>query len=141
MTYGWAILIVVVALVIVWQWGLFEPKNVKPGSSGFWGVVPEDFSFNADGQLQVSLKNEVGASINITGVYAKVGEEEYNTGDVDYDVVPGGRKLLDPLYTFSEAKMPARSRFEISLWIDYQDSRIEETYRSSGKIWGSVDAA
>lgn len=140
MTYGWVILIIIVALVIVWQWGLFQPKEIPNGHSGFWGVIPEDFSFDSNGNLQLSLKNDVGAKINITRIYVETGGEPYTSGILNYEVSPGGRQPWSYTFSSSSAKQPAGSRFEISIWIEYQDSRVGETYRSSGKIWGSVEA-
>ena len=70
MTYGWAILVVGVVLVVLWQWGIFTPSGgTKTTYMGFWGVMPVDFSYKSNGTLKLSLQNNIiDGNINITQV-------------------------------------------------------------------------
>ncbi len=137
MTYGWAIIIILVVVVVAWQWGLFDISgSVRPGYSGFWGVVPEDFSYRENGDLVLSLSNNIGANINITSTEITIGTGNYlNNNQIQ---IPSGDKT-----TLTTAGLPGSSRgsnYEVFLSINYTDERTGlETYRSSGRIWGSVE--
>jgi hypothetical protein len=79
MTYGWAILIIGVAMILLWQWGFFNPTGtVKFSSLGFWGVIPADAQYRSNGDLTLSIRNEiVDADINITEINIATGGETY----------------------------------------------------------------
>lgn len=137
MTYGWAIIIILIVVVVAWQWGLFNiGGSVRPGYSGFWGVVPTDFSYTSSGNLILSLSNNVGADVNITSVEIAIGDKNY----VDTDKIPitsGNRSRSEtPGLPISSSG----SGYEIFISINYTDERTGlDTYRSSGRIWGSVE--
>jgi len=142
MTYGWAILIVIVIVVVAWQWGFFDPGGVvKKGSSGFWGVKPMDFSYNTDGDLILSLKNGVGGGINITEVRVRGGAITYTDPmTTPLSISPGSQSI----YSLSGSTSGLQgggigSSYNLFLSIEYNDSRTLEVYRSSGKIWGSIE--
>lgn len=139
MTYGWAILIIIVVLVIAWQWGLFQQQGrISPGYSGFWGVVLGDFSFNSEGLLRLSIQNEINARVNLTKINVTIEGDKYSDSSLNVQLDSGGR------YTWSRTfspRIPAGQRFEAFVSIDYKDERTSETYRSSGMIWGNVESA
>ena len=143
MTYGWAILIVLVIVVVAWQWGFFNPGGVvKKGSSGFWGVKPLDFSYKVNGDLELSLKNGVGGGINITEVVVRGGSVTYtDTLVTPLSISPGSQST----YSLSGSTSGLQgggigSSYDLFLSIEYNDSRTQEFYRSSGRIWGSIEA-
>jgi hypothetical protein len=135
MTYGWAFVIIIVLLVVMWQFGLFSPKNTEKGNAGFWGLVPTDFAYTSGGTLTVSFENQIGSVVNITKINATVGTEKHSDS-MNEVVIAGGRKPWSYVFT---SKNPAGSRFEAFISVDYIDDRTGETYRSSGKIWGGVE--
>ncbi len=138
MTYGWALIIVLIFLVVAWQFGLFSPKNTEKGSAGFWGIVPtaDDFRFKSDGTLTVSFQNQIGSAVNITRINATVGSRSSVTPATNIRLDPGENRNWD--FT-NLGSSPAGSRFEALVSVDYIDDRTGETYRSSGKIFGSVE--
>jgi len=148
MTYGWAILIVIVIVVVAWQWGFFNPSGaVKKGSSGFWGVSPLDFSYMENGNLELSLKNGVGGGINITEVEVRGGTVIYSDTNPGTRMSGGagispGSQSIYSLPSSGESELPGGgigSSYDLFLSIEYNDSRTLEVYRSSGKIWGSIE--
>jgi uncharacterized protein (UPF0333 family) len=70
LTYGWAVLILTVVALLLWQMGLFNiTGKVQPGTSGFWGVAPyEDFAYNKGKTLRIPISNRIGANITILGI-------------------------------------------------------------------------
>ncbi len=147
MTYGWAILIVLVIVVVAWQWGFFNPRGVvKPGYSGFWGVEPVDFGYKENGDLELSLENEVGGGINITVIEARGGTVIYSDTDPgthmsDGAYIPSGSRSIYSLPGTTSGLQGGAigSGYELFLSIQYNDSRTLEVYRSSGKLWGSIE--
>ena len=139
MTYGWALLIIIVVGIVAWQWGLFDISgNITPGYSGFWGVVPGDFSYKSNGDLTLSLRNGVGACVNVTYLNLTTGGNFYEYPGLNIEISAGDRsKWTDT------GHLPGGSpgsRFEIYISIRYIDSRTLDTYTSSGIIWGSIES-
>jgi hypothetical protein len=76
MTYGWAILIVVVVVAALYWMGPLNPATwMRPTATGFGEIgVPEPGAWvlKANGDFVVKLSNNVGARINVTGATVKL---------------------------------------------------------------------
>jgi len=72
MTYGWAILIVIVISAVLVYYGLFKPP-VGKSINGFGSVMPLDSEYTAAGNLSLFLENRVGDIIKIIAVSADDG--------------------------------------------------------------------
>ena len=139
MTYGWAILVILIAFFIAWQWGLFSVgETVAPGSFGFWGVEPKDYILHRDGRFELSLINNLGA--NITILYYNVTMADTSAtcvGSCVHTITPDKTETL----TFSGlTAFTGGRRFEANVFIRYNDTRTGNTeHVSSGRIWGGVE--
>jgi hypothetical protein len=75
MTYGWAILIILIVAGVLAYYGIFSPSGfLGPTSKGWtqlYALQPWDLT--ADGTLSLQIENRVGQDIIITGVLADVG--------------------------------------------------------------------
>ncbi len=60
MTYGWAILVVIIVGIVLWQSGVFGTS--AGGISGFSKIRVEDYSFDAD-EIVVSFENAAGRTL------------------------------------------------------------------------------
>lgn len=91
MTYGWAILVIGVVLVVLWQWGLFTPQGTSKSTyMGFWGVIPVDFAYRSNGRFNISLQNTiVDGDINITGINATIEGILITENDINKWLAPG----------------------------------------------------
>ncbi len=67
MTYGWAILIIVVISAVLVYYGLFKPP-VGKSISGFGSIMPLDVDYDSAGTMRLYLENRVGDIINVTSV-------------------------------------------------------------------------
>jgi hypothetical protein len=157
MTYGWVLLIILVALVVMWQWGLFTlDQRVEPGSFGFWGIVVaqgNDFVLDQYGTLHVSLINNAGANLTVVSCNVTIDMQMVECNpckDANPSlrlpgtstracVIPPGQirtlYLNDPLWRDSPGK-----RFDATILIRYNDSRIPDNiHQSSGRIWGTIE--
>jgi hypothetical protein len=141
LTYGWAILLVLILTVLLWQQGLFNlGGRVQPGSAGFWGVVPyEDFRYTKDGLLTLPLSNRVSGQVTIRNISATVDEKSHTDTTPSITMSPGDIKVWNSPSSAGYPHKPAKSNYNIFISISYNDSRTGETYVSSGWIWGNVE--
>ena len=144
MTYGWAIVIIGVAMVLLWQWGFFNPTGtMKFSSLGFWGVVPADAQYKSNGDLKLSLRNEiVDADLNITQIIVSTGgvTPTYNVPAANQFVSAGN------ITTFTITGLPggqAGAAYDLNIIISYQDNRLNASkypsFNSSGTIRSSIE--
>ncbi len=70
MTYGWAILAIVVVAGVLWNMGLFGGGSCGNSVTGFAGtqVSVKDFSWTSGNTLTLSLRNAAGENIIISNV-------------------------------------------------------------------------
>ena len=148
MTYGWAIVIIGVAMVLLWQWGFFNPTGqVKFSTLGFWGVMPTDAKYTSDGSLSLSVRNEiVDGDVDITGLQVKSGGVTYNTESSFNQTIVSGGILTIPL-DHSVTQLPGGGEgaaYDLQVAITYVDHRLDSTeysFISSGNIQGSIEKA
>ncbi|MCL4376072.1 hypothetical protein M1558_01095, partial [Candidatus Parvarchaeota archaeon] len=71
MTYGWAILVVVVVAVILYSLGIFNPSSsITTTITGFAGLGSPQAICYSNGNLNLSLGDSVGYPINIQSITA-----------------------------------------------------------------------
>ena len=147
MTYGWAIIVIAVAVLVLGQWGVFNPAmNIRSTFLGFWGVVPLDFSYNSKGDLTVSFQNNImEGDINVTYLNVSAGGKTYSvnltassipiaSGSLQSWSVPGTTSLLPGGQTGGS--------YTMLMTVQYIDSRVGPgtVFRSSGTIQGNIEA-
>lgn len=154
MTYGWTIVIIAVALILLWQWGIFNPKgNIRQTYLGFWGITPIDVSYRTDGSLILVLQNNiVDGDINITQIIIREGScatcPVYDSGALNpnHFVRAGTRYQLN---VSAGSGLPGGSEgapYELLVEIHYLDNRLNMSlypditdFQSSGTIQGSIE--
>ncbi len=64
-TYGWAILAIVIIAGVLWYFGIFNPSKFAGDKQcgGFSAFVCQDFKISSAGALTIVLNNKVGGSI------------------------------------------------------------------------------
>ncbi|MEM3372693.1 MAG: hypothetical protein QXF76_00555, partial [Candidatus Anstonellales archaeon] len=74
MTYGWALLIVVIVVGALFGLGIFDEGTfVGNKASGFTNVGVKAWQLSSTGTLQLQLQNNVGSDIRITAVNVTLG--------------------------------------------------------------------
>lgn len=68
MTYGWAILIVIIVAGVLAYYGVFSPKVT--GKSGFTKVDITSWDLKANGDLVFKVQNKQAEEVTVTKVYA-----------------------------------------------------------------------
>ena len=70
MTYGWAILAIVVVAAVLWNMGVFKGQCTKTAAVQVFGAGEQlqvsDWSLNANNDLAMQVKNLAGNEISIT---------------------------------------------------------------------------
>ena len=139
MTYGWAVLVISIAAIIAWYFGLFNlGSTVGGGYSGFGEVIPEDFALRSDGTFIVVVENAVGAPITVTEVSARMlGTTKYAV-DVPCNISTGAAG------SFTITGLPDGTpgeRYTMNLvMVVFEDSRTPGiSHTSAGKIWSNYE--
>lgn len=72
-TYGWAILAIVIIAAVLWYTGVFNPSKIAGGgkSGGGFGVFTYSDHVVSTTAVSVRLGNAVGRSINVTDATVK----------------------------------------------------------------------
>lgn len=140
MTYGWAILVIGVVMVVLWQWGIFTPTSgTKATYMGFWGVMPADFSYKSNGTLILSLQNNIiDGNINVTEII--VTTQGYSAPFPVTQVLTAGQ-IFGWQSQVSTGENQGNA-YNILLTITYWDNRTGPgtIFRSSGTLQGTVEA-
>jgi hypothetical protein len=70
MTYGWAILVVMIVGVVMWQLGIFNMGGTTVTSTGFAKIKPQlaGTGLTRGGTLRIVFTNGVGTNIALTSV-------------------------------------------------------------------------
>ncbi len=90
MTYGWAILAIVVVAGVLWNMGLFGGGSCGNSVTGFAGtqVSVKDYALTDAGALSVNLRNAAGENIELTSVTVDAGA--ITQGASDWNVSTAG---------------------------------------------------
>jgi hypothetical protein len=154
MTYGWVLLIILVVLVIMWQWGLFNlSQRVEPGSFGFWGLIVQsgnEFLMQNNGKLQMSVLNTQGANVTLISCNVTLGRFSSKricgtSGGCGFNtpsdcVIPTNRVKVVEMQDSVNWSDSEGKRFEATVVFTYNDTRVPmEMFQSSGRIWGNIE--
>ncbi|MFQ6021050.1 MAG: hypothetical protein ACE5J4_03510 [Candidatus Aenigmatarchaeota archaeon] len=134
MTYGWAILIILIVGGLLVYYGVF---SIKPGASkqGFGLVdVSSPWDYNAAGTLRIKVENRVGQPINITQIFITDGTVS------NKNVISGGESLSpgttsDWIPANSTVTGSTGDAYSISVAIEYMVGT--ESFNSSGALSGT----
>lgn len=133
-TYGWAVLIIVVIGVVIWQSGVLSVgKSIPPGKSGFSQVRPLDWKAQASGTTEVTVVNNAGTKVTLTGV-----SSTYCTGgSASGDLLPGQSTPLT--LTGCSFIGNVGESYKMDLTISYSNPSSGLDHASVGTIWGSLE--
>ncbi len=146
MTYGWAILIIVIVAGVLYSFGIFNP-SASSGTTitGFSGLGSVTAQCYANGVLRIQLGNNLGNTVNITKITAtdsSNGKVTSFSGNSTVD--PNPEIAPNSLYIFSLLDIcpSAGSRFSISVNVNYTEpgQTFPGPYFSSGTASGTVSS-
>lgn len=139
-TYGWAILGILIVGVVLWQFGAFSPPAPVPGCSGFSEIKPIDWK--ADKTLEnfiIVLTNEAGLKLNITDIFLYIADANCGFDATDRQIRPGEsvRSTINCNQLSEQYASGEYYRAHINITYVNPQSLIE--HRSKGECWGAVE--
>jgi hypothetical protein len=139
MTYGWAILIVIIVAAALFALGVFNPATyTQQTATGFQGFqIPSGgWQFTSGGQLTLQLKNMAGGPINITSIEASYSGSSVTNTSYSGTIAPGAG------YTYAISGLPsssAGSSYSIEVLITYTNLNTGlSNFRSTGSVTGTI---
>lgn len=136
MTYGWAILIILIVAGVLAYYGIFAPAGfLGPSASGFAQVyILSPWDFKTNGDLTIQIENRVGTSINVTNIFGTVGT---NSGtDVVNEVISAGAKSDFIIANLGIAGTSGET-YQLDLWIEYYTTDAAVLFNSTGTLRGT----
>lgn len=136
MTYGWALLIVVIVVGALFGLGIFDEGTfVGNKASGFTNVGVKAWQLSSSGTLQLQLQNNVGSDINITRVDVTIGTTAPIQNNLQVNIPNGKTQTLTNLN--AQAQQAGKS-YSAQLEIYYTDLKSGFNYTDRGTITGKV---
>ncbi len=137
--YGFAMIIIMIVAVALWQMGIFKTPGPSRGQSGFSQIKPIDWKMSGT-SLTVTLTNDAGNKLVIKkdGVTASVnGVGCDKRPDADIELRPGQMTQIELTCSGFSGTVGEYYRAEIS--IEYYNPVSEITHSSAGKCWGAIE--
>ena len=141
MTYGWAILIIVIVAVILYSMGIFNPSSsISTTITGFSSTPVSSALFTNNGGLSISVQNSVGYPIEITNITATTPTGGKVTIQPNITLLAGKSQVfvLSKVFTASSQN----SHISTAVTITYKEvsQPLPGPYISTGSITGSTPA-
>ncbi len=138
MTYGWAILVIVIVAVILYSMGIFNPSsNITSGYTGFVNmpVLAQDCISNVG--LFIYVGNSVGHTITITTINVTLQNGSTVSDNLLLTVRPGEDTLIPFL---GACPSNTNKNYHIAVTVKYYltESTLREIGFAKGVLYGTV---
>ena len=138
MTYGWAVLLVVVVVASLFALGVFNAGSfLGPRATGFSQLGVIAWNINAAGILSLKLQNFAGMDINVINIEATYGTSHYSY-DITNVSIPNS-KISDTFTVGAIGGLAPGQYYTLPLRITYIDLN-GFNYTETGTISGTVGA-
>ena len=137
MTYGWALLLVVLIVGALFALGIFDAGTfLGSRQSGFAQISPTGWRLEPSGDFTLKLKNNSGTDIEITDINATLRTDSiaYTTAE---SVSSGRQTDTLAIGTFPNA-LAAGSSYSVRIEIEYTDIATDFVYKDTGTVTGKV---
>jgi hypothetical protein len=141
MTYGWAILIVIIVAAALFALGVFNPATyTQSTATGFTGFqIPSGgWQFTSGGVLTLQLKNMAGANINITSIQATYAGTVGTNATASNAIGPGS--AYTEIVTVAGVTPATGSSYSVDVVVSYTNLDTGLAFTSSGKVTGTVSS-
>jgi len=152
MTYGWAILIVIIVAAALFALGVFNPTAwTGKQATGFGGLgTPVDWEVLSDGTLNLHLQNtQAGATVTVYNITAELGSTTQTWTTYNYDntsthltIGPGGDVNLAtlPTYSLDLGTQSTGSSYSVEVTVYYVMPGSSFVSTAVGTLTGSVSS-
>ena len=139
MTYGWAILIIVIVAVILYSMGIFNPSSsISTTITGFSSTPVSSAIFTDNGGLSLSVQNSVGYQIEITNITATTTTGGKVTTEPNITLLPGKSQVLVLSKLFTAANQGSHISTAVTITYKEISQPLPGPYISTGSITGST---
>lgn len=137
MTYGWAILLVVLVAAALFVLGVFNVGSfVGSKAVGFTEVAVPAFSVASDGTLTLKLQNQAGSPITVDSINATYGTSSASIAPAT-NIGVGATSNTITVGTL--AGLNSGDSYAITLRIAYTDRTTSFAYTDTGTLNGVVE--
>jgi hypothetical protein len=139
MTYGWAILLVILVAGALFALGIFDVGSMVGNRAvGFTQVAIDGFKVETDGTLSVQLENQVGRTIDIDYINATyLGTTVNNSSPGVTNLGVGSSTSL--ISVGDVGNVTSGNSYTITLKIGYTDKKSGVPYVETGTLNGAVE--
>ncbi len=141
MTYGWAILIIVIVAAVLYSMGIFNPSAASGNtSSGFGGFSVTSYSCSASRGLSVTLGNNQGHTITLTGGSPLVLTSTPSGMVTKYVAGNGTSVVAGGVFTVNSSSLSACGSAGGKYSVEFTYKYIENGlgYNTTGTVQGTV---
>ncbi|HHQ44583.1 MAG TPA: hypothetical protein ENN13_00410 [Candidatus Altiarchaeales archaeon] len=141
MTYGWAILIIMIVGVIIWQMGVLEPGTPTKDFRGFSEVKPLDWVLASGGSLQMVLSNDAGTMVDLASVSASFqagGSGNCNSWSEGFENFRPGAVTTVQL-NCGGVEGEVGDYYKVNVSISYTNKASTLQHLSYGVLWGPLE--
>jgi hypothetical protein len=136
MTYGWALLLIVLVVGALFALGIFDIGSFTGSrASGFSQVGVTGWSLAPNGTLSIKFRNQVGSPINVTAVNSTYASTTVNYG-TQVNIANGQQSGSVNVGAFG-TQSPGSS-YSVSVKITYMDLNTGFNYTDAGTLTGKV---
>lgn len=142
MTYGWAIVIMGVVVIVLWQMNVFNPATTPPGCTGFSQVRPIDWrAVKSSNNISLSLRNDADTKMILTRVDVNITGRGCYTGGMSKEMRAGETYTLGVEGNGCVADWipDARQYYRADITIYYKNIASDIEHRSVGECHGTVE--
>lgn len=146
LTYGWAILVIILVGIMVWQLGILDmSKTTQKDSRGFSEMTLLDWVVGVDGEVDLVIQNNAGTMVDVDQVSA-----DFMVGGVD----GGGAKCTDWTDGITDFRPGSVQKitlencgpngdpgdyFKMNITIEYVNKASTLQHVSYGTLWGPLE--
>ena len=140
MTYGWAILIIIIVGAALYALGVFSPGTFTgKRSTGFSAFQMTDFKVDTEPELTVVVGNRLGKTITLNSIIATYKNNECND-TINEGIGPNAQKTYS-INCSDEWSGPLdlKSSYSVSLDFNYTDPDSGLTHLDAGTLFGIIE--
>ena len=139
MTYGWAILIIVIVAVILYSMGIFNPSSsISTTITGFSSTPVSSALFTNNGGLSISVQNSVGYPIEITNITATTPTGGKVTIQPNITLLSGKSQVFVLSKVFTASSQNSHISTAVAITYKEVSQPLPGPYVSTGSITGST---
>ena len=137
MTYGWALLLIVLAVGALFALGVFNMGSfVGARAVGFTQIGIAAWRIDSSGNFTMQLANRAGTDVNVTNITARYLNANY-TALPNVSISNGATSPTQSI-NMSGAGADAGATYSIPVAITYTDKLTGFVYMTSGTLTGEV---